>query len=386
MAKRDYYEVLGAAKSASPEEIKKAYRKLAFKYHPDKNPGKEKESEERFKEVSEAYEVLSDREKRSRYDQFGHAGMEGAFHGGGFTWSDFTHYDDVRDIFEDFNLGDLFGGLGDSIFGGGSGSSGRRGGPKRGASLRFRLNLDFREAAFGVEKAVTIKRSESCSTCNGSGAKPGSRKNTCADCGGSGQIISSSGFFSVSRTCGRCGGEGILITSPCSKCAGSGRIAVQRKIKVKVPKGVNTGNRIRISGEGDAGAKGGGRGDLYIEIHVKPHELFERHGDDILLNVPITFPQAVFGTEIDIPTLNGKVKMKVPAGTQNGKIFRIRGKGFPHLNYYGAGDEHVRVFVEIPQSLTSEQTRALKTFANTLGDESTPLHRSFLDRLKKNFE
>ena len=383
MGKRDYYEVLGISKNASAEDIKKAYRKLAFKYHPDKNLGKEKEAEEKFKEVSEAYEVLSDSQKRATYDQFGHAGMQGAFSGGGFGWSDFTHFDDLRDIFEDFNLNDIFEGVGESIFGTAFGGTTRRRGPRRGASLRYQLELDFKEAAFGAEKPITIKRSELCTTCKGSGAKPGSRKKTCPDCGGRGQIISSSGFFSISRTCSRCGGEGTLITTPCSKCGGSGRVEVTRKIKVKIPKGVSNGTRIRLSGEGEAGAKGGGRGDLYIEIYIRPHELFERHGDDTLINVPITFPQAVFGTEIDIPTLDGKVKMKIPPGTQNGRIFRLRGKGFPHLNSYGSGDEHVRVFVEIPQSLDKEQAKALKEFARTSGDESTPMRKSFLERLKK---
>jgi molecular chaperone DnaJ len=383
MEKRDYYEVLGIPKDASAENIKKAYKKLAFKYHPDKNPGKEKEAEEKFKEVSEAYEVLSDPQRRATYDQFGHAGMEGAFRGGGFTWSDFTHYDDLRDIFEDFNLSDIFTGFGESIFGGGFGTTARRRGPRRGASIRVQLDVDFMEAASGAEKTIRVKRSEVCSTCKGSGAKPGSKKKTCPDCGGKGQVVTSSGFFSISRTCGRCGGEGTLITTPCSKCDGGGRIKLERKIKVKIPKGVDTGIRLRISGEGEAGANGGGRGDLYVDIYVKPHDLFERHGDDILINVPITFPQAVFGTEIDVPTLNGKVKMKVPPGTQSGKIFRLRAKGFPRLNSYGTGDEHVRVFVEVPESLTSEQTKTLKEFAETLGSESTPMRKTFLERLKK---
>ena len=379
MAKRDYYEVLGISRNASAEDIKKAYRKLAFKYHPDKNPGKEKESEEKFKEVSEAYEVLSDSRKRATYDQFGHAGMEGAFSGGGFNWSDFTHFDDLRDIFEDFNLSDIFGGFGESIFGT---ASGRRG-PRRGASIRCQLELDFMQAASGIEKTITINRAELCSTCKGSGAKPGTKNKTCPECRGSGQIMMSSGFFSISRTCSRCKGEGTLISSPCLKCSGSGKTKVARKIKVRVPKGVDTGTRLRISGEGEAGTKGGSRGDLYVDIYVKPHELFERSGDDILINVPITFPQAVFGTEIEVPTLDGNIKMKVPAGTQSGKIFRLRGKGFPHLHLYGSGDEHVRVFVEIPQSLDLEQTKILREFAKTLGGESSPMRKSFLERLKK---
>ena len=384
MNKRDYYEVLGISRNAGAEDIKKAYKRLAFRYHPDKNLDKEKEAEEKFKEVSEAYEVLSDSQKRATYDQFGHAGIEGAFKGGGFNWSDFTHFDDLRDIFGDSgSLGDIFGSFGEAIFGNGFGGRAGRKGPRRGASLRYQLELDFKEAAFGAEKTITVKRLELCQACKGSGAKAGSKKKICPDCEGRGQVITSSGFFSISRPCPKCGGEGSLITSPCSKCNGSGKIKVTRKIEVKIPNGVNTGNRIRISGEGEAGTKGGSRGDLYIDIHLKPHELFERHGDDILLNIPITFPQAVFGAEIDVPTLDKKLKMKVPAGTQNGSIFRLRGKGFPHLNSYSSGDEHVRVFVEIPQTLSREQTKTLKEFAKTLDDKSTPMRKSFLDRLKK---
>jgi molecular chaperone DnaJ len=383
MAKRDYYEVLGVPKDASPEDIKKAYRKLAFKYHPDKNPGNEKEAEEKFKEVSEAYEVLGDSQKRATYDQFGHAGMQGAFSGGGFSWSDFTHFDDLRDVFEDFNLSDVFEGFGESIFGSGFGTSARRRRSRRGASIRINLELEFMEAASGTEKSVTIKRAEICSTCKGNGAKPGSKKKTCPDCNGSGQIMMSSGFFSVSRTCSRCNGEGVLITSPCSQCNGSGRVKVARKIKIRVPKGVDTGTRLRISGEGEEGSSSGSRGDLYADIYVRPHELLERHGDDLLVNIPITFPQAVFGSEVEVPTLDSKVKMKIPPGTQSVKVFRLRGKGFSRLHLPGSGDEHVRVFVEIPQSLSKEQTRVLKEFAKTLGEESSPIRKSFLERLKK---
>lgn len=381
MQKRDYYEVLGIPKDAGAEDIKKAYRKLAFKYHPDKNPGKEKEAEEKFKEVSEAYEVLSDPQKRATYDQFGHAGMEGAFKGGGFNWSDFTHFDDLRGW--GFNLSDILEDFAEGIFGTGFGTSTRRRGPRRGASIRYQLEIEFIEAAFGAEKTITIKRQETCSACKGSGAKPGFKKKTCPACGGSGQVMMASSFFSISRTCSECSGEGSLITSPCSKCGGAGRVEASRKIKVKVPKGVDSGTRLRIGGEGEAGSSGGPRGDLYVDIYVRPHELFERHGDDIVINVPITFPQAVFGAEIEVPTLDAKVKMKVPPGTQSGKLFRLRGKGIPHLTLYGAGDEHVRVIVEVPESLNSEQTKALKEFQTALGDESTPMRKSFLERLKK---
>ena len=381
MQKRDYYEVLGMGRGASADEIKKAYKKLAFKYHPDKNQGKEKESEEKFKEVSEAYEVLSDPQKRSTYDQYGHEGMQSTFGGGGFKWSDFTHYDDLRDIFDDFNLEDIFSGLGGGIFG--SGSSSRRRGPRRGAGIRINLEIEFLQAASGVEKTVTVKRSETCDVCKGSGAKPGTKKKQCPDCQGRGQVLMSTGFFSISRTCGKCGGEGSIITTPCGGCNGQGRVKVSRKIKINVPKGVSNGTRLRITGEGETGAMGGSRGDLYADIYVKPHELFERHEDDVLVSVPITFPQAVFGSEVDIPTLDGKVKMKIPAGTQSGKIFRLRGKGFPHINSYGTGDEHVRVFIETPQRLNTDQTEALRNFAKMMRDDSTPMQKTFLESVKK---
>ncbi|MEA3305383.1 MAG: DnaJ domain-containing protein, partial [Candidatus Omnitrophota bacterium] len=236
MAKRDYYEVLGVSNDAGSEDIKKAYRKLAFKYHPDKNPGEEKEAEEKFKEISEAYEILSDPQKRATYDQFGSAGMEGAFRGGGFSWSDFTHFDDLRGIFEGFDLGSIFGSFGESVFGG----TGRKRGPRKGASIGYQLEIDFTEAAFGTEKTIVIERSEICPKCKGSGAKPGFKRKACPDCGGSGQTVASSGFFSVSRTCGRCHGEGSLITTPCPECRGSGRVEVEKKIKVKIPKGIST--------------------------------------------------------------------------------------------------------------------------------------------------
>jgi len=381
MEKRDYYEVLGIDRNASTDEVKKAYRKLAFKYHPDKNQGGEKEAEEKFKEVSEAYEVLSDSQKRSTYDQFGHAGMQGAFGGSGFNWSNFTHFDDLRDIFDDFNLEDFFDGLGGGIFGGSS-RRGRRG-YVRGTSIRISLEIGFIEAARGSEKTISVKRAEHCSVCGGKGAKPGTKRKTCPECGGRGQVVMSSGFFSISRTCPKCGGEGNIIITPCVECGGTGKVRVTKKIKVKIPKGVANGTRIRINGEGEPGAKGAMRGDLYVDIYVKPHDLFERHGDDILVSVPISFPQAVFGAEIDVPTLEGKVKMTVPPGTQSGRIFRLRSKGFPHLRSGGAGDEHVRVFVEIPSRITKEQRSALKTYAESMGDDSGPMRKSFLEQLKR---
>jgi len=384
MSKRDYYEVLGIGKNASQEEIKRAYRKLALKYHPDKNPGN-KEAEERFKELSEAYEVLSDSQKRATYDQFGHAGMQGAFSGRGFTWSDFTHYDEFNDIFG--NLGDFFRGFGidADFFGGGWGPQRRRGGPVRGADLQYGMTIEFEEAAFGAEKKAEIERYEACSSCRGSGVKPGTKKTKCPRCDGSGQIVTSSGFFNISRTCDRCAGEGEIARTPCPKCQGQGRAIVTRSIKVKIPAGVHTGNRLRIQGEGASGLRGGGRGDLYIYINVKPHPIFERRNYDIICEIPISFPQAVFGAEIDVPTLNGKVKMKMPEGTQTGKIFRIKAKGIPRLDGYGKGDELVRVKIETPVNLNEKQRSVLKEFADACGENVTPMHKSFVNKVKKLF-
>lgn len=383
--KRDYYEILGIGRNATQEEIKKVYRHLALKYHPDRVPAdQKKEAEERFKEISEAYEVLSDPEKRAAYDRYGPAGLEGVFKSGGFTWQDFTHFDDLKDIFGGFDLSDLFRGFGfdtdvfEEVWTGG----GRRG-PRRGADLRYSLEIEFKEAAFGTEKPITIWRYELCGECDGSGAKKGSKRESCSACGGRGQVYTQAGFFSISRTCERCGGEGSVIKAPCGACGGRGRVKTKRSIKVKVPAGVDSGLRLRISQEGEAGEKGGRRGDLYVVINVKPHEIFERHNSDIYCEVPISFTTAVFGGEIDVPTLESKVKMKIPPGTQSGKIFRLRGKGIAHLNGYGRGDELVKVQVETPTSLTREQKRLLKEFARVSGEVQGPLSKSFMDKMKK---
>lgn len=382
MAKRDYYEVLGANRDASQAEIKKTYRKLALKYHPDKNPG-DKEAEEKFKELSEAYEVLSDSQKRATYDQFGHEGMSGAFSGGGFRWSDFTHYDEFNDIFG--NLGDFFKsfGIDTDFFGGGWGTAGTHRGPGRGASLQYELQIDFKDAAFGKEETIDVQRYESCSTCKASGAKPGTKKTECPACDGRGQIVSSSGFFSISRTCQHCGGEGQIIKTPCIKCSGRGRVKVKRHIKVKVPAGVHTGNRLRIQGEGEAGTRGGNRGDLYVYIVVMPHPIFKRDGYDVVCEIPLSFSRAVLGSEIDIPTLNGKVKMKIPEGTQSGKVFRLKGKGIQRLDGYGKGDEYVRVKIETPVNLNKRQKEFLKEFADACGENVTPISNSFVDKVKR---
>lgn len=383
--KRDYYEVLGAAKGASQDEIKKAYRRLALKYHPDRvDADKKKEAEEKFKEVSEAYEVLSDSKKRSTYDQFGHAGVEGAFKGGGFNWSDFTHFDDLRDIFNGFGIGDIFGG-GSDFFGGGSGTQRRRG-ARRGADLQYVLETSFEEAVFGAEKTIAIQRYEACTSCSGTGAKPGSKKKKCNVCKGTGQVNRSSGFFSIVTTCESCRGEGELIATPCGKCDGIGREKASRKIKVRIPAGSVNGLRLRVQGEGEAGLKGGGQGNLYVVIKVKSHEIFIRDDDDLLCTVPIAFSQAVFGAEIEVPTLEGKVIMKVPAGTQSGKVFRLRNKGVPHLGDYGRGDQLVKVFVEVPTKLTKDQKRLLKQFAEACGEDTNPMAQFFMQKIKRMFK
>ncbi len=389
MEKRDYYEVLGVSKNTSADEIKKAFRNLALQYHPDRVPQeKKKEAEEKFKEISEAYEVLSDAQKRANYDQYGHAGLEGTFRGGGFTWQDFTHFEDLRDIFGGFDLSDLFRGFGfetDAFEGYGDSPRGRAG-SRRGRDLEYELEIQFDEAAFGVEKAITIPKYETCGSCNGSGAKRGSKRETCGMCGGRGQVRQSTGFFTIAQTCTRCGGEGSVIKAPCPSCGGRGRVQARRTIKVKIPAGIDSGMRLRMTGEGEAGERGGRGGDLYVLIRVKPHEIFERSSSDINCEVPINFTTAVFGGEIDVPTLEGKVRMKIPAGTQSGRIFRLKGKGIARLHEYGRGDELVKVHVETPTELTSDQKRILKDFARVASEDPGPLSRSFTDKMKRLFK
>jgi molecular chaperone DnaJ len=382
--KRDYYEILGVSRDASSDDIKRAYRKLALKYHPDKNPDNRKEAEEKFKEISEAYEVLSDPQKRSTYDQFGHAGVESTFGSGGFTWENFTHFDDLRDIFGD--IGDLFSDFG---FGGGIFSSfgRRRKGPQRGSDLEVELEITFEEAAFGIEKAINVPRFEVCPRCSGKGQEPGSKRTTCSKCNGSGQIRMTSGFFAISRTCDKCGGEGTLVEKPCKDCTGRGRIKVTRKIKVKIPAGVDDGVRLRISGEGESGLRGGRRGDLYVYISVRDHKLFKRRGNDIIYEQKIGFAEAALGCEAIIPTLNGRVKMKIPSGTQNGKIFRLRGKGVPSLRSGERGDELVVVKVETPVNLTQREKELLLEFAKLRGeDKNLIIGNSFFQKVKKKFK
>ncbi len=357
--KEDYYGILSTSKDASADEIKRAYRKLALKFHPDKNPDNKKEAEEKFKKVSEAYEVLSDPQKRAKYDQFGHAGVDSSFGAGGFSWDNFHHFDDLRDIFGS----DIFSTFGGDIFG--SFGGGRKGGAQHGRDLGIELEVSFEEAALGTEKTISIPRFEACSRCNGSGQEPGSRRTTCPKCNGAGQIRATSGFFAVVRTCDRCHGEGTLIERPCKDCGGTGRIKVTRKIEVKIPAGVSNGLRLRVPGEGEAGLKGGRRGNLYIYILVTPHPYFKRHGNDVIYEKKIGFVEATLGCEMIIPTLSGKVRMKVPPGTQNDKIFRLRGKGIAFLKGRGKGNELVVVKIETPTNLTKREKELLLEFAKS---------------------
>ncbi len=354
--KRDYYEVLGVSKGASDDDIKKAYRAAAKKCHPDLNPGKEKEAEEKFKEVNEAYDVLKDAEKRQRYDQFGHAGVDPSYGGGGGAYSG---------GFGGFDMGDIF----DSFFGGGFGSRGHsanKNGPKKGKDIQQDLSITFEEAAFGVKKEVIIYRMETCKTCNGSKAKAGTKPATCGSCGGSGQVRSVQrtpfGNFQSTTTCQQCRGAGEVISEPCTDCKGTGQIRHQRKIEVNIPAGIDNGQTISIRGEGSSGIKGGPHGDLYITINIKKHEVFTRQGFDVVLDMPISFVSAALGDTVRVPTLDGEVEYKIPEGTQTGTVFKFKGKGIPHLQARGRGDQYVKVNVEVPKGLNEKQKELLREF------------------------
>jgi len=367
--KRDYYEILGVERSAGAAEIKTAYRKLALQFHPDKNPDNP-EAEEKFKEASEAYACLSDPEKRARYDRFGHEGRP--FGDSGFA-----------EGFGGAGFGDIFGDIFGEIFGGGVRSRQQRG---RGSDLRVDKELEFRDAAFGTKFELEIPRRKRCDTCSGSGCKPGTSPRTCSTCGGTGSQRFQQGFFAVSRPCPSCGGEGRVIPDPCTSCMGKGTVASSAKIPVTVPAGVDTGSRIKITGEGEPGSMGGPPGDLYIVLHVKEHPIFLREETEIICEVPIGFTQAALGASIDVPTLDGTVKMKVPAGTQSGKVFRLRGKGVPVLGRPGSrGDQHVRVAVETPTSLTQRQRELLEEFAAEAGEDVHPQSKKFIDKVKALF-
>ena len=378
--KRDYYEVLGVSRSASEDEIKKAYRKLAKKYHPDLNPGNA-EAEQKFKEVNEAYEVLSDSNKKARYDQFGFAGVDpnyGAGAGGGGGFGGFTDFD-----FGD--LGDIFG----SFFGGGFGGSTRssRNGPQRGESIRVGVTVSFEEAAFGCEKEVTVDRVDQCPTCKGSGCEPGTTPEVCTQCGGSGQVQqrrqTPMGVFATTTTCPKCGGRGKIIHSPCKDCNGTGQQRKRKTIQVNIPAGIDNGQTISLRGQGNAGRNGGPAGDLLITVTVRPHQLFRREGNDVLCEAPITFTQAVLGGEMEIPTIDGKVKYDIPEGTQTGTTFRLRGKGIPNLNGRGRGDQYVTVYIETPRNLNREQKEALKKFSQSLGEHNYEARKNFFSKFKK---
>ena len=374
MSKRDYYEVLNVARNASEAEVKQAYRRLAMKLHPDRNPG-DQVAEERFKEAKEAYEVLSDSRKRTAYDQFGHAGVDGTAGGG------FGGFGEAAD------LGDIFGGVFRDIFGGMRGGGG--GQNYRGADLRYTLDLTLEEAVFGTTAKIRVPTLVSCATCAGSGAKPGTKPTTCPTCRGAGQVRMQQGFFSIQQACPRCQGRGTIIPDPCETCRGSGRIEEQKTLSVKVPAGVDNGDRIRLTGEGEVGEHGGSSGDLYVQIQVKPHPIFTREDNDLYCEVPIGFHTAALGGELEVPTLDGRLSLKIPPETQTSKVFRLRGKGVKPVRGGPTGDLLCRIVVETPVNLTRQQKELLEKFAATMeasGERHTPQQGSWLDGVKKFFE
>jgi len=372
---KDYYQILGIPRDASPDDVRKAYRRLAKKYHPDASPD-DREAEERFKEIREAYEVLQNPEKRAVYDRFGMAGVKGGFSatgaGGGF--GDF-------DIFGESFFGDIF----ESFFGGGPRTRARARRAQRGADIAYRMQVTLLEAARGVERTIEVPRSETCPRCQGTGAAAGTEPKVCPKCRGRGQVLLTQGFLSVSQPCDQCRGRGQIIDSPCPECKGQGRVRSTRDIKVSVPPGAESGLRLRLNGEGDLGRYGGPPGDLYVEIEVEEHPIFNRDGDDLLCELPISFPQAALGDSVEVPTLEGKIRLKIPPGTQSGKVFRLRGKGIVSLRGYGRGDLLIRVAVEVPTSLTKRQKELIQELAELSGEHSGPLSKGFIEKVKEVF-
>jgi molecular chaperone DnaJ len=373
--RRDYYDILGVSRDASPEEIRKAYRKMAHKYHPDKTGGDEA-AREKFKEVSEAYDTLKNPQKKARYDQFGHmgeqfAGGPGGFGGGGFGFG--TGSGGFEAPFDEFF---------DVLFGRGGGGR-RRSAGRPGNDLEYRMTITLEEAAAGTSKKIRFSRAETCGDCRGSGAAPGTQPDQCADCGGVGQIRRAQGFFSVTQTCPRCRGSGQVISKPCSRCSGSGRVRTKRELPIELPAGVETGSRLRLAGEGEPGEGNAPRGDLYIVVDIEPHAIFEREGTNVICEVPVSFPQAALGDKIRVPTLQGDADLKIPAGTQSGQTFRLRGMGIPHIQGYHKGDQLVRVQVETPVKLSRDQKELLRKFADLTTDKSYPIHHRFMDKVKE---
>jgi len=353
MTKKDYYEILGVSRSATPDEIKKIYRQLALKYHPDRNPG-DQDAESRFKEAAEAYEVLHDPDKRRIYDQYGHAGLQGSGYQG------FSNFDDIFSSFSD-----IFG----EVFGFSSGRSSYRRRPTRGADLRYDATISLEEAASGTEIELEIPKTSTCEPCGGTGAEPGTSPETCSMCGGKGQVYRTQGFFTISTTCSQCRGTGQVIAKPCKECRGSGTVTRKKQLKVKIPSGVDTGATMRLTGEGEAGDLGGPPGDLYVFIEIKPHDIFVRQGDDLYIEMPVSFVQATLGTTISVPSLNGEVDLEIKAGTQPGEIYTIKGKGIKHLRSNGHGSLNVGITVEIPKKLSKEQSELLRKYAEISKEE-----------------